>query len=63
MRRTPLSCLSALLFGVMSSAHAEDVLIKHEGITLSATLPITMRRKPVRPWVESAIQSIPCCLA
>ncbi|HEU5135651.1 MAG TPA: CocE/NonD family hydrolase [Steroidobacteraceae bacterium] len=39
MRRTPLSSLSALLALVMSTAHAEDVLIKtREGHTLSATL-------------------------
>jgi putative CocE/NonD family hydrolase len=38
MRRTLLPCLSALLLGVMSFAHAEDVLIKHGGVTLSATL-------------------------
>jgi len=38
MRRTSLPCLSALLLGVMSFAHAEDVLIKHEGVTLSATM-------------------------
>jgi putative CocE/NonD family hydrolase len=41
MRRTPLSCLSVLLLGVMSLAHSEDVLIKtREGITLSATLAL-----------------------
>jgi putative CocE/NonD family hydrolase len=41
MHRTPLSCLSALLLGVMSFAHAEDVLIKtREGATLSATLAL-----------------------
>lgn len=32
-------------------------------MTASATLPITKRRKPVRPWVESAIASQPCCTA
>ena len=39
MRRTSLPCLSALLLGVMSFAHAEDVLIKtRDGVTLSATM-------------------------
>jgi uncharacterized protein len=40
MTRTPLSCLSVLLIGVMSLARAEDVLIKHGDITLSATLAL-----------------------
>jgi len=41
MHRTSLSCLSALLAGVMSLAHADDVLIKtREGATLSATLAL-----------------------
>ena len=41
MRRTSLPCLSALLLGVMSFAHAEDVLIKtRDGVTLSATLAL-----------------------
>jgi len=41
MNRTSLSCLCALLVGVMSLAHAEDVLIKtRDGVTLSATLAL-----------------------
>ena len=41
MRRTLLSYLSTLLALVMSTAHAEDVLIKtRDGITLSATLAL-----------------------
>lgn len=62
MRRPPLTCLFTLLAGVMSFAHADDVLIKtREGITLSATLvlPNPMPAGRIPTILEYTIYSDP----